>query len=85
MGSDKAGSPEDCAWTELGFLDTYGHDQGAKLAWRVEEELTALAQRIGDLLQAGWTVVKVITDHGWLLMPGGLPRAELPKHLTESR
>lgn len=85
LRSDEMGSPEDCAWTELGFLDTYGHDQGAKLAWRVEEELTALAQRIGDLLQAGWTVVKVITDHGWLLMPAGLPRAELPKHLTESR
>ena len=29
--------------------------------------------------------MKVITDHGWLLLPGGLPKAELPKHLTESR
>ncbi len=82
---EELGSAEGCAWTELGFLDTYGHDQGAKLAWRVKEELAALEQRIGDLLQAGWATVKVITDHGWLLMPGGLPKAELKKHLTESR
>ena len=27
----------------------------------------------------------VITDHGWLLMPGNLPKAELPEHLTEVR
>jgi hypothetical protein len=44
-----------------------------------------LEQRIEDLLHAGWTNVRVITDHGWLLMPGGLPKADLKKHLTESR
>jgi hypothetical protein len=26
-----------------------------------------------------------VTDHGWLLVPGGLPKAELPKYLTVSR
>jgi hypothetical protein len=26
-----------------------------------------------------------VTDHGWLLLPGGLPKAELPKCLVESR
>lgn len=77
--------PTGCAWTEFGSLDTYGHDQGAKLAWRVEEELAGLQQQISDLIQVGWTKVKVITDHGWLLLPGGLPKAELPKHLTTSR
>jgi hypothetical protein len=51
----------------------------------VEEELAGLQQRIGELLQAGWVKVKVITDHGWLLLPGGLPKAELPKHLAASR
>ena len=79
------GSPAGCAWTEIGSLDTYGHDQGAKLAWRVEEELSGLQQRIAELLQAGWARVNVITDHGWLLLPGGLPKSELPRHLTQSR
>jgi hypothetical protein len=77
--------PTGCAWTEFGSLDSYGHDQGTKLAWRVEEELAGLQQRILELMQVGWTKVKVITDHGWLLLPGGLPKAELPKHLTTSR
>ena len=85
LESDEIGPATGCAWTESGSLDTYGHDQGAKLAWRVEEELSALQQRVGDLLQAGWVNVKIITDHGWLLLPGGLPKAELHKHLTESR
>jgi hypothetical protein len=29
--------------------------------------------------------VKLVTDHGWLLLPGGLPDVKLPKYLTESR
>ena len=79
------GSPAGCAWTEFGSVDTYGHEQGAKLAWRVGEELSALQQRIAELLQAGWGKVKVVTDHGWLMVPGGLPKSELPKHLAASR
>lgn len=85
LESNDSGSPIGCAWTEFGSVDTIGHEQGAKLAWRIEEELTGLTQRILELIQAGWTTVKVITDHGWLLLPGGLPKAELPRHLTESR
>ena len=38
-----------------------------------------MQQRIAELLQAGWTKVKVITDHGWLMVPGGLPKVELPE------
>jgi hypothetical protein len=41
--------------------------------------------RIQNLLTAGWSSVRVVTDHGWLYCPGGLPKAALPKHLTESR
>jgi hypothetical protein len=85
LESNDSGSPPGCVWTEMGSIDTYGHGQGAKVAWRVEEELSGLQQRITELLQAGWARVNVITDHGWLLLPGGLPKAELPKHLTQSR
>ena len=55
------------------------------MAWRVEEELAGLQQRIVELLEAGWIRVQIVTDHGWLVLPGGLPKAELPKHLMESR
>ena len=40
---NELGSPTGCAWTEFGSVDTYGHEQGAKLAWRVEEELDRVA------------------------------------------
>ena len=40
-----------------------------------------MQQRITELLHSGWTRVKVVTDHGWLMAPGGLPKIELPKHL----
>jgi hypothetical protein len=85
MDATELGSASGCAWTEHGSVDTYGHDQGAKLAWRVDEELAGLEQRIAELLNAGWSKVKVVTDHGWLMVPGGLPKFELPKHLTASR
>jgi len=85
LTSDVTLFPTGCAWTEFGSIDTYGHNQGAKLAWRVEEELAGLQQRILELIHVGWTKIKVITDHGWLLLPGGLPKAELPKHLAASR
>lgn len=85
IDSNELGSSKGCAWTEFGSVDTYGHEQGARLAWRIEEELTSLQQRIVDLFQAGWAKVKVITDHGWLMVPGGLPKIELPKHLAASR
>ena len=85
LDSTELGSASGCAWTEYGSVDTYGHEQGAKLAWRVDEELAGLEQRIAELLKAGWARVKVITDHGWLMIPGGLPKIELPKHLTASR
>ena len=38
-----------------------------------------------SLLAAGWQRVRVVTDHGWLLMPGGLDSVSLPKYLTDSR
>ncbi|MBV8554633.1 MAG: hypothetical protein JO116_03645 [Planctomycetaceae bacterium] len=44
-----------------------------------------MAARIESLLAAGWREVRVVTDHGWLLLPGGLPKADLPKYLTETR
>lgn len=85
LESYELGLPTGCAWTECGSFDSYGHEQGAKLAWRIEEELRRLDERVRELFKAGWSSVKVVTDHGWLMVPGGLPKTELPKHLTASR
>ena len=73
------------AWTEYGDLDKLGHSLKAKLAARIDEQIALLLERIESLLDAGWREVRVVTDHGWLWLPGGLPKVDLPKYLTQSR
>jgi hypothetical protein len=85
LGSSEPGDPKGVAWTEYGSLDAYGHKQGWKLAWRIAEELRGLTSRIADLLNAGWREIRVVTDHGWLLLPGGLTKIEMPKYLVDTR
>lgn len=84
MGSE-TGKTTGSAWTEYGSLDSLGHAEDWKLARRIGEEVRSLAEKVKMLLAAGWTEVQIITDHGWLLLPGGLPKADLPEHLTEIR
>jgi hypothetical protein len=81
----ETGDPSGSAWTEAGSLDKRGHNEGWKLARSVESEVRDLASRIGALLKAGWTEVIVVTDHGWLLLPGGLPKVELKAGLADHR
>lgn len=88
LGAADLGNPKDKnarGWTEYGDLDKLGHDLKAKLAARIDDQLTLLLDRIQGLLDAGWNRVRVVTDHGWLLLPGGMPKVQLPKYLTESR
>jgi hypothetical protein len=51
----------------------------------VEGEIRDLVSRIRALLKAGWKEIILVTDHGWLLLPGGLPKVELKAFLTEDR
>ena len=85
LGADDTGDPSGRAWTEYGDLDKLGHSLQAKLAARIDEQIALLLERIESLLDAGWREVRVVTDHGWLWLPGGLPKADLPKYLTRSR
>jgi hypothetical protein len=73
------------AWTEHGEFDALGHKLQARLASQIEEQLDLVLERIIHLLEAGWRTVRVITDHGWLLAPGGLPSLPLKKYLAECR
>ena len=85
LGGGETGKPESRGWTESGNLDQTGHQEGLNLARRVKELLNGFVERISGLLDAGWQEVRVVTDHGWLLVPGGLPKADLPKYLTATR
>lgn len=72
-------------WCETGRIDHRGHDLGAELATQYGGELDRVVSHINALLSAGWSSVTVVTDHGWLLLPGGLEKYELPGFLVESR
>ena len=85
MKDEEQGEPAGRGWAEYGAIDRYGHDHGWKIAHHVSGELRGLGERIAALLNHGWRQVTVVTDHGWLLLPDGMPKAELPQHLTITR
>lgn len=72
-------------WMETGEIDTLGHQRQDRLAEHLDKEIESLTARVLRLLDQGWRSVRIVTDHGWLYLPGELPKAELPKHLTNSR
>lgn len=72
-------------WTEAGKLDELGHSLQARLVGQIDAEVDALLDRIASLLSAGWARVRVVTDHGWLLLPGGLPKVELSPYLVATK
>ena len=73
-------------WLETGKIDHHGHHHdAARFARLVEGELDRIARRVLELIEAGWASVRIVTDHGWLLLPGGLPMVTLPGHLTASK
>jgi len=78
-------SPDARGWLEIGDLDHRGHQLQNDLPQVIHAEIDRLALRVQKLLDVGWRSVKVVTDHGWLFCPDGLPTAELPKHLTASK
>ena len=85
LGPGDTGDPSGSAWTEAGTIDARGHNEGWKLARSLGDERRELLIRISKLLAAGWKEIIVVTDHGWLLMPLGLPKVELKAYLTASR
>ncbi len=80
-----SGDGQGMAWCEFGDIDHEGHDRGWKLAKHIEALIREVSERINDLLAAGWKRVRVVTDHGWLLLPGGLPKIDLPGVLAETK
>jgi hypothetical protein len=72
---------EEPLWREIGRFDERGHVLGADLATQARDLLNEVAEISFRLARRGRRV-RLVTDHGWLLMPGGLPQAELVAGLT---
>ena len=72
-------------WSEIGQLDRLRHSLGMRLTRQINAEIETITEHVVALLEAGWSRVRVVTDHGWQLLPGGLPKVELPHHLAATR
>ncbi|ESZ30590.1 BREX-1 system phosphatase PglZ type B [Mesorhizobium sp. L2C084A000] len=77
-------SSQAIGWSECGHLDKDGHSMGERLAGQIEDEIEAIANRVQALRSAGWPCVRVVTDHGWLLVPGGLPKSTIASSTLEA-
>ena len=83
LGAADSGDPSKAGWAEAGEFDHRGHDVGIRLVDYLDEEVERVVARIRELLDDGWERVEVVTDHGWLLLPGGMKKAELPVATAE--
>jgi hypothetical protein len=75
--------PTNKLWAESGRFDEEGHALGSRLAERLSSGVRDAADRVLQLVRMG-RIVHLVTDHGWLLMPGGLPLAALDVGLVET-
>ncbi len=85
LSGSETGDPTGKAWVECGDLDHFGHEHGLRLARDIDSQLAEIVERLQGLADAGWRRFRIVTDHGWLLVPGGMPKAELAKSQAETR
>lgn len=81
----ETGEPTGYAWAQTGDLDHLGHDHQRKMPQYIGQVLDDVVSRIRGLFDAGWLRIKIVTDHGWLWVPDGLPKGELHKSLGKNR
>jgi hypothetical protein len=73
------------SWQEIGDIDTKGHNEQSEMVKYIESLFEQIQETIDLAFDKGVKRVKIVTDHGWLLMPGGLPKTQLNEGLTETR
>jgi hypothetical protein len=69
-------------WLEGPSIDKAGEDNGAGMVALLSDRLTEITDTVMRLARQGRSV-RIITDHGFLLMRGGLPHAALLSGLVE--
>ena len=72
-------------WQEIGDIDTKGHEEQTDMVKRIGELFDHLQEALDVAFERGIKRIKIVTDHGWLLLPGGLPKTQLNAGLTETR
>jgi hypothetical protein len=77
--------PEMRYWMEIGDIDKKGHQEQSDMFKRIPDLLSELKDTINKISDKGVSKITIVTDHGWLLLPGGLPNEKLHKDLAETR
>jgi hypothetical protein len=72
-------------WQEIGDIDTKGHAEQADMVRRIEELFDQVQETLDMAFEKGIKRIKIVTDHGWLLLPGGLPKTQINVGLTQTR
>jgi hypothetical protein len=78
-------NPDENSWEEIGDIDTKGHEEQADMVKSIEELFEQVQESLDTAFEKGVKKIKIVTDHGWLLLPGGLPKTALNAGLTETR
>jgi len=78
-------NPDISCWQEIGDIDTKGHEEQSDMVKRIEELFEQVQEVLETAFEKGVKRIKIVTDHGWLLLPGGLPKTQLNVGLTETR
>jgi hypothetical protein len=85
LSDDELGDPSGNAWVACGDIDKEGHKSELKLPKRLGPILDGIVERVQELQHAGWRKIRIVTDHGWLLVPGKMPKSNLPVQAADSR
>jgi hypothetical protein len=72
-------------WYEFGRVDSEGHSIGWRISQNAEDYLNEILNTIESLVKEGWKSIKIVSDHGWLMVPKGLPKVNLSSSLTDSK
>jgi len=78
-------NPEIRSWQEIGNIDKKGHEEQSEMVKHIDDLFEQVQEVVDVAFEKGVKKIKVVTDHGWLLLPGGLPKTQLYEGLTETR
>jgi hypothetical protein len=78
-------NPDISCWQEIGDIDTKGHEEQSDMVKRIDELFEKVLEALETAFEKGVKRIKIVTDHGWLLLPGGLPKTQLNVGLIETR
>lgn len=71
-------------WYPFSNIDSLGHKLGEKLPMELDNQISSIVNAVKELKNAGWKTVKIVTDHGWLFVPGNMPKCEKSGNMIDS-